>query len=163
MDRHRSSSYQLAWGPPVVHSHSTQSPRLGIALTRTISSLLLLFTRCAYPGMHPHKVVQTIFCTTRHDRQRCIEQGHVADSIRSLASRGLDQHGTPGVHIRRGGDRFPATPEGTIQPDDIEQFVTLDTREVQFRLEQVAFRIEHLQVGIEAPKKTLIGEYGTAL
>src|SRR5262245_48495821 len=92
-----------------------------------------------------------------------IEPRHVGHSRRSPASRGFDQRGTPGACIRRGCDRFPPTAEGSIQPDEIEQFVTLETGEVQFRLEQVAFRIEHLQVGIEAPKKTLIGEYSPGL
>jgi hypothetical protein len=38
----------------------------------------------------------------------------------------------------------------------MEQFLTLNTGRRQFHLEQVAFRIEHLQVGIEAPKKRLL-------
>src|SRR5262249_51433446 len=79
---------------------------------------------------------------------------------RSLASRGRDQRGTPGAYIRRGGGRFPPTTEGSIQPDDIEQFVTLETGEGQFCVKQVPFGIEYLQVGIEPPKKTLIGEPG---
>src|SRR4029450_9597984 len=48
---------QPIWGPPLVRSHSTQSPRAGIALTRTISSfasLLLLYARYPYLIMRPH-------------------------------------------------------------------------------------------------------------
>src|SRR5262249_57506450 len=87
-----------------------------------------------------------------------IERWYVETSRRSLASRGLDQRGTPGAYISRGCDRFPPTAEGSIQPNDIEPLVTLETGEIQFRIKQVPFGIEHLQVGIEAPEKTLIGE-----
>ena len=113
--------------------------------------------------MRPHKVVRTIWHTTGHHRQRCIEPWHVGDSRRSLASRGFDQRGIPGAYIRRGCHGSPATAEGSIQLHDTEQFVTLETGEVQLGVKQVALGIEHLQVGIEAPKKTLIGEPRTVL
>src|SRR5262245_184635 len=83
--------------------------------------------------------------------------------MRSLASRGFDQRGTPAAYIGRRGDRFPATPESSIQPNNIEPLVPLQADEVQFRIKQFPFGIEHLQVVIEAPKKSLIGEPNAVL
>src|SRR5262249_32050828 len=88
---------------------------------------------------------------------------HAGDSRRSLARRGFDQLGTPSACLRRGCDRLPPTAAGSIQPDNIEQFGTMETHKMQFGSEQVACRTEHLQVGIEAHKKTLIREDSAVL
>jgi hypothetical protein len=64
----------------------------------------------------------------------------------SLSCCGPDQCGTPGADICRDCAGVPPAAEGSVQPDDIEQFVTLETREGQFRIKQVPFGIEYLQV-----------------
>ena len=64
----------------------------------------------------------------------------------SLSCCGPDQCGTAGADTRRGGGCFPPITEGSIQPDDIEPLVPLELGEVQFRIKQVPFGIEYLQV-----------------
>ena len=83
---------------------------------------------------------------------------HLRGTRLSLSCCGSDQRRTPGADICRGCAGVPPAAEGSIQPDDIEQFVTLELGEVQFRIKQIPFGIEYLQVAIDAPEKTHIGE-----